>query len=315
MDVSCPACGARYIADEEKLRGKTARMRCKACSTAWLVAGPGTRSHAASVVSTPPPASIVPVPSGGDVAARANLGATLTSKGTDAPRAGDIKATLPPPSFGFGAGTRNEDSVLFRVDQIPGAARFNAPPAVAPSSTPSLSQSNDDGVIDLKSLSQAPPALRPVPMVVAPLFSEPPPAVAVDVGPSSARPTSKLGLLAGFAVAAVALMGVGLGVAYAFKGEEPVKHTPAAVAPPPQVTPPPKPPEPAPAASASEEDAKDKDAKETKGKKGKRGRGKGKGVITDKTPPPVAKTVKPADPCGCKGNFDCILACTAKGGK
>ena len=34
------------------------------------------------------------------------------------------------------------------------------------------------------------------------------------------------------------------------------------------------------------------------------------GPITDKTPPPAEKKVKPADPCGCHGDFNCILACT-----
>ena len=43
MDVTCPACAARYTADEQKLRGKTARMRCRACDTVWLVSGPEDR--------------------------------------------------------------------------------------------------------------------------------------------------------------------------------------------------------------------------------------------------------------------------------
>src|ERR1041384_5461374 len=37
MEVSCPACAARYTADDEMIRGKTARMRCRACETVWLV--------------------------------------------------------------------------------------------------------------------------------------------------------------------------------------------------------------------------------------------------------------------------------------
>jgi predicted Zn finger-like uncharacterized protein len=354
MDVSCPACAARYTADDEKLRGKTARMRCKACNTAWLVSGPGAGSAIASAISTPPPASVVPAvlgPFAASSSQSADAGGAPSSKlaavvkrGTERekrdlfaerePELGEVKQTLlPPPSFGFTAGARNEDSVLFRVDQIPATARTPEPvPATVrlPSVPPRFDaprfdglqpgprpEDSNDGVIDLKALSEAPAALRPVAMPVAPLFSEAPP-VTVEVDPRRlAKPTSKLRLIGGLAVAAIALMGIGVGVAYAFKGEEPVKHTPAAVAPPPtEAAPPPKPAEPPPAAAASSDDTKDKDAKEAKGKKGKKARGgKGKGVITDKTPPPSSKPVKAADPCGCKGDFNCILACTAKGGK
>src|SRR5215207_6023180 len=57
MDVSCPACAARYTADDEKLRGKTARMRCKACNTAWIVSGAPAGS---APISTPPVEPVVP---------------------------------------------------------------------------------------------------------------------------------------------------------------------------------------------------------------------------------------------------------------
>src|SRR5205085_5046069 len=39
MEVTCPACASRYTADDEKIRGKTARMRCRSCDTVWLVGG------------------------------------------------------------------------------------------------------------------------------------------------------------------------------------------------------------------------------------------------------------------------------------
>src|SRR5215207_1825175 len=48
MEVSCPACAARYTADDSKLRGKTARMRCRACDTVWLVSGPSSASSIAA---------------------------------------------------------------------------------------------------------------------------------------------------------------------------------------------------------------------------------------------------------------------------
>ena len=47
----------------------------------------------------------------------------------------------------------------------------------------------------------------------------------------------------------------------------------------------------------------------------KKGKAAKTGPITNKTPPPAPKPVKAADPCGCKGDFNCILACTAKNGQ
>lgn len=344
MDVRCPACGARYTADDEKLRGKTARMRCKACNTAWLVSGPGAGPAVGAVISTPPPATFVaasvPPPAQDDDEDRR---AAIVKRGSEREKRdlfaqrevelGGVKS-VPPPSFGFTAGARNEDSVLFRVDELSTTARTRTmvpPPATASSPAPatqripspqesanSLSNS-DEGVIDLRALSNAPPALRPVALPVAPLFSEPPP-VTMEVHGRQGGATNKLALFGGIAAAAMMLLGIGAGVAYAFKGVEPVRPEAAASAAPPPVetAPAPKAPEPAPAATtaAQSDDAKDAtDAKETKGKRGKKGRGRGKGVITNKTPPPAPRTVKAADPCGCHGDFQCVLACTAKRGK
>lgn len=327
MDVSCPACAARYTADDEKLRGKTARMRCKACNTVWLVSGgPHATAGQPSIENDSTSKRAAVVRRGTEREKRDLFARQDVAEGS-------IKETLlPPPSFGFtgGVGARNENSVLFRVDQLTAAARVKTPepsPAPALESPSSRIGADDEGVIDLKALASVPP--RKIGLPVAPLFSEPPP-VSLDVNETAqhplAKPASKLRLIGGIAAAAAFLVVAGFGVSLAFKGEEPVNHAaavvveppPAAVAAPPKV-------EPAPVASA--DDAKDtNDAKETKdtpepkGKKGKgKGKGKGKaaksGTITNKTPPPAPKTVKAADPCGCKGDFNCILACTAKNGK
>jgi hypothetical protein len=263
-----------------------------------------------------------------------------------------VKQTLlPPPSYGFtgggggggGVGARNENSVLFRVDQLANARVKTPEPMKVPfpeqSSNSVLANSmsaaaaasssfgkDDEGVIDLKALSSTPPALRPVGLPVAPLFSEPPP-VTLEVDESQRRaahkPIKKIHLIGGIAAAAVFLVVAGFGISVAFKGEKAAPLTPAstAAAPPPAVTPAPtaEPASAPPPATAS--DDKDADSKKG-GKKGKKGGGAGKGVraaqsgpITNKSTVPAQKPVKAADPCGCHGDFNCILACTAKGGK
>lgn len=325
-------------------------MRCKACSTVWLVSGPGATplpDHAkAAALASPPkdktegPKLVLPATTSEDsFARRARTGAEREKRDlfaeTDEPD-GRVKETiLPPPSFGFngGVGARNENSVLFRVDQlapasIPPAGRFKTPePSPVAARAP---ESDNEGVIDLKALSSAPPALRPVGLPVAPLFSEPP-GVSYDTDDSAQHPAQKgtkkkkLGWVGIAAAAAAFLVVAGFGVSFAFKGETPVKHDAPVVAapPPPAATPvPAKTADPPPAASSASTSTDDKsDETSAKGKKGKKGKGKGKGKgsasgpITDKTPPPTKPAVKPADPCGCKGDFNCILACTAKGGK
>lgn len=334
MEVSCPACAARYTADDSKLRGKTARMRCRACDTVWLVSGPSSASSVAQAASdldnTAPRAAIQ------------RKGAERERRDLFASRPveeGGVKETLrlpPPSSFApsSAVAARNENSVLFKVSDVLGAspnARVKTPePSAAPSSfAPSERLGRDDsGVIDLKALSSAPPRANraPAPMLFgAP--SEPPPAFARDVAASSSFypqqagvPASKLrsiGMIAaGFAVVAFC----GLGVALAFGGSNPPpKAAAAAPAPPPPPAPPPvattpPAPEPAPAASASES-KEEKTDKKSAGKKHRGGKGKAaaaSGVITNKTPPPPPPAkVKPADPCGCHGDFNCILACTA----
>ena len=334
MEVSCPACAARYTADDEKLRGKTARMRCKACSTVWLVSGSG-----ASV----PPAAMAHAPieheSSSKRAAVVRRGSEREKRDLFAAREtdyGSVKQTLhPPPSFGFtgggGVGARNENSVLFRVDQLGGPGRVHTPEPTRSPATVSHSGTlggDDEGVIDLNALASVPP--RGAGMPIAPLFSEPP-GVAVDVRDGARRPlvkpSNKLPLIGGLAAAAAFILVAGFGISLAFKGEEPVKHTAALVAPPTATAEAPQPKvEPAEAAEAvaTADDSSSNadhatDAKPAKAKRGKAGtaaKGKAtKGPITSKSPVPASKPVKAADPCGCKGDFNCILACTAGRGK
>jgi predicted Zn finger-like uncharacterized protein len=331
MDVSCPACAARYTADEQKLRGKTARMRCKACDNVWLVSGPEDKMSEAKRAAV--------VKRGADRDHRD----LFASRPADL---GSVKQTLrPPPGEQSGVAARNETSVLFTVDSLRGAARVKTPePEPAPLST-SFIPSDDEGVIDLKALASSPPQVGA--RSVAPLFSEPPPAAfAADVMGSGvsdigAAPGGfKLGkrAFAGIAAAAVAVV-LFSGLAAAFKGEEPVARVSATSA---MIAPPVTPPAPvviAPAApviapvtasntSTSSSDDADTASASGKGKKGKKGKGgkaaasglkvQSSGVASSKkassSEPLVSKPApKAADKCGCKGDFNCILRCTAKG--
>jgi len=340
MDVSCPACAARYTADDEKLRGKTARMRCRSCETTWMVSGPG---------ATPAPHFRIESDASSKRAAVVRKGAEREKRDLFAEREldeGSVKQTvLPAPSFGFtgGVAARNENSVLFRVDQLTAAARVPTPapahsPAPAGASTAPGLGTDDEGVIDLKALASAPP--RKVGLPVAPLFAEPP-AVSLDVNESArqggTKPASKIRLIGGIAAGATFLLLAGFGISLAFKGEEPVQHAAAMVVEQPAAGPlaagatalaaapesPKVDPAAAPVASADDSTDTQEQAEQPSGKKGKKGKGKGKGkgraakggATTNKSPAPAAKPPKPADPCGCKGDFNCILACTAKRGR
>jgi predicted Zn finger-like uncharacterized protein len=325
MDVSCPACAARYTCDDEKLRGKTARMRCKACNTVWLVSGAG-----AGAVATDTEGSPVSAPADG-MAKRA----AVVKKGADREKRdlfaqrdveespvssmpSSMPSSGPPPSYGFGGGVgaRNETSVLFRVDQL-AIGRVKTPEA-----TPALkgregvvaeSRTDEEGVIDLKALSSTSgrPALG---RQVAPLFSEPPP-VTLEVAEGArpnAKPTSKLAIAGAIFVGVAALAAAVFGLSIAFRGEEPVKHAAAVVPlpppPPPTATAPAPPPAPSADTAAA---ANDHDATPAKGKKGRRGKARAAAGATAGAAP--AKAAKAADPCGCHGDFNCVLACSAKG--
>jgi len=245
--------------------------------------------------------------------------------------AGAVHQTMHPAPLAAGVAARSETSVLFTVDAIKDAARLKTPaPAHAPEASAPVS-ADDDGIIDLKSLASTPPRAGVVP--VAPLFSEPPPgAFAADVGGSG--PVAAISLLgtprgkrmiAALAAAAVAIVLLGIGIGAAFRGEDPVARTasaaPAPVAPPPPAVVAPAAPVIAPVAissASSEDDEVSSVGSKTKGK-GKGGKAKAGGKVTVASAKPGSGVAasKPAaksvDKCGCKGDFTCILRCTAKG--
>lgn len=316
MDVSCPACASKYTCDDEKLRGKTARMRCRACDTVWLVSGTEAEDKRAAVVKR-----------GADREQRDLFASQPLEEGSA------YQTMRPPPIVGTGA--RDENSVLFTIEGLVkgGGARVKTPEP-APVSMSKPTPSDDEGVIDLNALaSVAPRAMEPV------FASDPPPAAfSRDAGSSAAFSAMdaippKYKKIGAAVAGALALAASIVGVHAAFKGEEvsPKAAAAAMVAAPPPVVAPAAPkvdPTPAPAtASASSSD--DDDAKSsTDGKKAKKGKrhagGKNasaaitwkKGDTEASAPmskPAPQKHVAAADPCHCKGDFSCILRCEAKG--
>ena len=328
MEVTCPACAARYNADEQKLRGKTARMRCRACDTVWLVSGPPAEENSASESKR---AAVVK-----RVAEREHRD-LFASRPVDM---GSVKQTLRPPppdsQLSGGVAARNETSVLFTVDALRGSARLKTPePEPSPISTGFI-LGDDEGIIDLNALASTPPKVGS--RSIAPLFvSEPPPgAFAADVsdsGMGQALPIPggfRLGkrAIAGIAAAALALVLCSIGLSAAFKGEEPVARSAATmISAPPAIKTPAPPPAPAPppvTASTSDDEATSPTVGMSGGKKAKSSKNKGakasfattkvqsSGVPVSGTG--VPKTVpKAADKCGCKGDFNCIIRCTATG--
>lgn len=342
MEVSCPACAARYSADEQKLRGKTARMRCRACDTVWLVSGAGATAPKQD-------SKVAAVVRRGAERERRDLFATRP------PEMGSIKQTLrTPPPEALGVAARNETSVLFTVDALRAAAKegaerprddYAAPHDFAPPPSSLVPVTSDDeGIIDLYALSTRGTA-RPV---AQPLFSEPPPGAFTREVSSSSTSLDRIVIPGGMKVRKLTLAGAGaamvvmllacIGLAAAFKGEEPVARVnatsavgtngaagAAAATPAAEATPPVTASTPAPAATVAASEAADDDEADEKmssshAPKKKKARAGGK-RWTPKASASKAKTsssspARPkqaADKCGCKGEFNCILRCAAKG--
>jgi hypothetical protein len=175
-------------------------------------------------------------------------------------------------------------------------------------------------------LSSKPVAPRPA---VDPLFagpvSEPPVGFTRAVSSSSssfrASPLSKLAAhktIAMIAAAAILFIVVGtIGISAVFSDSGEAKRAASWVhLPPPKVA---NASEAAPAPSASDSDDSVSTPDNKHGKRGKARHGGGAGmsskhVITSKTPYVApAPPPKPTDTCGCHGDFNCIIRCSAKG--
>jgi predicted Zn finger-like uncharacterized protein len=347
MDVRCPGCAARYTADDEKLRGKTARMRCRACQTVWMVSGTGIEESA-----VPEPTTTERMPRAAAVTRR---GAERERRDLFAERPveeGAVRETFaaPPASAapssaprGPAVAARNETSVLFKVDDLaprsvaPASAKAGYAASYGPSSstssppgpasvTPPALRRDDSGVIDLNALVSASGASGAPRAPVANLFgaSEPPPAAfarelsaASASWPRQAVPAanSRMRKVGAYAATAAVVGLCAIGVVFAFGGDNPPPAPALTVAAPPPPTPVVAPtPEPEKVDTAPDSAAAAAEKTTTGSKSPRKGGHHAKGhtsapAMRSATVAPVK--VKPADPCGCHGDFNCVIACAA----
>ena len=180
---------------------------------------------------------------------------------------------------------------------------------------------DDEGVIDLRALSVPPRHGASSASAGFSFASELPPPGELARGATATARWSAQHKTLGLAAAAVAFVVLsGVGVAFAFRGEQavrpPIVLTNTLVAPraaAPAAAPAPAPPaDPAASAAASTDDD---DSSETPKRKKQRARARsGKGAShagQTRSAPAAVKHSKPADPCHCRGDFQCNIRCAA----
>lgn len=273
MVVSCPQCDSSYEVADDKLRGRTARMRCPACQHSWVVSGPHSgegrapRSQPAprsAPASRPAPASHRPSPfvraAADDDEPETSPGVTPPTSSRAARRSDDARArkdmfATPRPEAHHGSvvesaqrglfsGERNEHSVLFTVADLKAAdsrrrdkESLLPPPmsaGVAPTAGLAMSGPSSDGAIDLLAMCSQGGQVK----------TRGEPLLVADAAPSgfsiSVRPPPdprRKMAYAGVAAAGAALflaLGIGLAVR---SGPEQKPEPMAAAAPPPVVAP------------------------------------------------------------------------------
>jgi predicted Zn finger-like uncharacterized protein len=285
MLITCRSCQARYTVADDKVRGHSLTIRCRACEATILV-----DAHA---LRTPAPES---------------------AKTSVRPFAPEAPKSRPAPALQ----PETENSQMFTLAALVGRAKSSAPPPAAdtPASVPTRLPSRKDGsgLIDLNALARAAEerARR--------VQSEPPPgafareARAVDEPPP---PTTYKARFVGLAAAAAVLFAVGIFVV-ASGGDEATRAAGASptkaadiyksVA------------RDAPTLLASTRVAEDDAAPVNKGaKRWRRGATASHGAKLAKvtssgtsssdaaSAPPKPKPA--ADPCGCHGNLQCAIKC------
>ncbi len=147
MVVSCPTCTTSYQIPDDSLRDRNATFRCEACGNTWVEAAQSARNrpqmNIAKLVGAPQSPPTNPdedspsqvarrVPRGGD-RDRRDMFATPEPAPSSTANVDSVR-----PNYGFTA-TRNENSVLFNVNDLKAAAaaRVSTPPPAAPAAAPS----------------------------------------------------------------------------------------------------------------------------------------------------------------------------------
>ena len=76
IDIGCDRCGKRYRIDETRMKGETARVKCKSCGNPITVTKPQDVQPAESIFAEPPPAAPEPGPQPGAARPRAAAAAS-----------------------------------------------------------------------------------------------------------------------------------------------------------------------------------------------------------------------------------------------
>lgn len=260
MVVSCPQCDSSYEVADEKLRGRSARMRCPSCQTSWVVSGPESaprsqaprsqaprsqapRSQAPRSQAPAPWASKAPVDDSDDTAP---VSRGVARRREETREKKDLFATPRPEAHhgsvvessprGHFSGERSENSVLFTVADLKAQdARRREKESVLPppmAAAPAFVAPASDGAIDLLAMcsqggqvkTRGEPLLMP---------DAPPSGFAISVRPPP-DPRRKMAFAGIAAAGAALLLAVGIGLAVR-SGPEAKPEAVAAAAPPPVV--------------------------------------------------------------------------------
>lgn len=307
MIITCQDCQSQYEVADEKVHGRSVRIRCRACgSRIFLSLEATTPSYGAEADRLPCPTRNAIAPPRDDSADATAPRNTYQANYDDQPVTGG----------------RNETSVLFTLAALSGSRK--SAKAAAPTR-------QDSGLIDLNAMSTSGAELS-ARNVKAPVLSEPPLGnftTSVSYAPPAQMRRARF---YGAGIAAVALLAM-IGLGFGMRGEKvesadvlarataPVVHAVAAAQP---VAAPVAAPAAAPAPEVVASNTSDsKPAAASKGK-GKKGGKKGSGVKPSglrkiastgvSSTPSAAPAAKPVanDPCHCKGNLMCSMNCSAK---
>ncbi len=326
MMIACDRCHSKYSVADEKVRGKTVRIRCRECQATIVVkAGattplptPAARAPVAALYESKVPTKVGNGPAPAAVVKRG--GARVNRDYVAEARPQEASTPAPAPAVerererpiltpsSSATAQRNETSVLFTLAGLTRKPLVSKPPEVTANS----------GLIDLNGMRVVPGAARPGSMI-QPVFGSAPPlgAVTMEVDQAPAPgPTHRRKLFAGIGAATLfAIIAIGFGMS----GSETKPAAAAAAVTAPVVVPPPAPPPvEAVAAVAVADAAPAATTAASSARSGKAGKGKKGGwTVKAANPAKATKTTRAApakrgggDACGCNGELMCLMRCS-----
>ena len=317
MMIACESCHSKYSIADDKVRGKTVRIRCRECQATIVVTG--------AALTAPPPASAVYEPQFhprvDSPAAIVKRGGARVNRDFVAEARSEEVASVDRPSFGVTA-QRNENSVLFTLADL-----ARKPPAVESKPVEPSTSTINSGLIDLNGMTAVRGRSK---SLIQPVFGSSPPfgPVTMEVDHEAPPPPNRRKLFVGIGATAALLtiVALGFGMAGGPSGESKSAAAGSRVsaAPPATLSVAPLPVEPvavpAPIAAAAipTSDTATSSSTAHPGKKGKKSSGWAavNAVKTTRAPKPSherAASAKPhggSDACGCNGELMCLMRCS-----